>query len=194
LLPTIIFILVAYGLFALYKVFYRPQGGRPRRRGRRAKTGWLKMTAAGIGLGVLGGLCIWLPSLSKTDNLKMAGFLVLPAEGDRLAPKTDQRLVTPPLKDVLTLDQPAYALLHPETPAVKILPDKKAAGPGPLRKPKMAKLSGSKDKKNQAGPRAVKKGKAPSRAKTKKPASGPGETASARQMEHKPGESLRLPY
>lgn len=181
MLPTILFIVGAYGLFALYKFLYRPPSGGYRRRGRRAKTGWLKISAAGIGLGLLGGLFIWLPSLSKTDDLKMAGLFVLPQERDRLAPKTDPHLATLTAEGSPTLEQPAYALLHPETPAVKILPDKKAAGPGLLRKPKMAKLSRAKVKKNRAGHRAVKKPKATSRAKTKKTSSWLGGAVSPRK-------------
>jgi len=131
-LATLAVVLWAYGIYALVSFLYHRQGGYVRSRGRWRKLSWLALVGgvtAGVGLIFWGGLYA-----DKHDQrLKLAGFLgTVYAEGwpDRVG-----RLKYPPVKSSNpgSSEQPAYALLHPETPASQIGPEKKLPKPRPSR-------------------------------------------------------------
>jgi hypothetical protein len=107
-------------------------------------------------------------------HLKLAGFLgTVWAEGR--PEKAGGRLEVPQIKGQTAGGQPAYALLHPETPAGQLEAEKSASGPRRLQKPKVRKGTGSQAKVSKATPQTQKKDKpvAKSRAKKKKPAASP---------------------
>jgi len=131
-LATLAVILWAYGMYALFSYIFRRQGGYVRSRSRWRKLSWLTLVAgatAGLGL-----ICWGHLSPDKNDQrLKLAGFLgTVYAEG---WPDRVDRLNYPPVKSLNqgALEQPAYALLHPETPASQIGLEKKPPKPRPNR-------------------------------------------------------------
>lgn len=93
---------------------------------------WLTRVA-GVTAGV-GVICWCCLCPDKHDQrLKLAGFLgTVYAEG---WPDRVDHLKDPPVKSANpgTSEEPAYALLHPETPASQIGPEKKLPKPRPSR-------------------------------------------------------------
>jgi len=119
-------------MYALFSYIFRRQGGYVRSRSRWRKLSWLTLVGgatAGLGL-----MCWGYLSPDKIDQrLKLAGFLgTVYAEG---WPDRVDRLNYPPVKSLNqgASEQPAYALLHPETPASQIGPEKKLPKPRPNR-------------------------------------------------------------
>ena len=130
MLATLAVILWAYGMYALFSLIFQRQGGYVRSRSRWRKLSRLTLVA-GVTAGV--GLIFWcFPSPDKHDQrLKLAGFLgTVYAEG---WPDRVDRLKDPPVKSPNqgASEQPAYALLHPGTPASQIGPEKKLPKPRP---------------------------------------------------------------
>lgn len=131
MLPTLAVILWAYGMYALLSFMFQRKGGRPRGQSR-----WRKLTGYILVSGILGvGLILWCCySPDKADQrLKLAGFLgTVYAEG---WPDRVDKVEYPPVKAANqgAGEQPAYALLHPETPASQIEPEKKLIRPRPNR-------------------------------------------------------------
>ncbi|MHB9074946.1 MAG: hypothetical protein ACYC6G_15630 [Desulfobaccales bacterium] len=131
MLPTLAVILWAYGMYALFSFILQRKGGQPRGQSR-----WRKLTGFILVGGIVGlGLILWCCySPDKTDQrLKLAGFLgTVYAEG---WPDRVDKVEYPPVKasNQGTGEQPAYALLHPETPASQIEPEKKLIRPRPSR-------------------------------------------------------------
>jgi hypothetical protein len=131
-LATLAVILWAYTMYALISFVFHRQGGYVRSRSRWRKLSWFTlMGGAAAGLSFIVWCCL---SPNKHDQrLKLAGFLgTVYAEGwpDRVdAPSY------PPVKTQTsgTSEQPAYALLHPETPVSQIEPEKKLLKPRPVR-------------------------------------------------------------
>jgi hypothetical protein len=130
-LPTLAVILWAYGMYALFSFILQRKGGQPRGQSR-----WRKLTGFIFVGGIVGlGLILWCCySPDKTDQrLKLAGFLgTVYAEG---WPDRVDKVEYPPVKapNQGAGEQPAYALLHPETPASQIEPEKKLIRPRPSR-------------------------------------------------------------
>jgi hypothetical protein len=119
-------------MYALFSFIFQRQGGYVRSRSR-----WRKLSRLTLVVGVTAGvgLIFWcFPSPDKHDQrLKLAGFLgTVYAEG---WPDRVDRLKDPPVKSPNqgASEQPAYALLHPETPASQIGPEKKLPKPRPSR-------------------------------------------------------------
>jgi hypothetical protein len=177
-LPTLAVILWAYGMYALFSFIFQRKNGQPRGQSR-----WRKLSGFSLVLGIAGvGLILWCCCFpDKTDQrLKLTGFLgTVYAEG----PDRVDRVEYPPVKaqNQGTGDQPAYALLHPETPDSQIEPEKKLIRPRPSRAVKKGQPSSVQDKsgKNAKVAKTVtpssKKDKvaAKSRAKKKKRSSAP---------------------
>jgi len=144
-LATLAVILWAYGMYALFSFMFHRQGGYVRSRSRWRKLSRLTLVG-GVTAGV--GLMVWCClSPGKNDQrLKLAGFLgTVYAEG---WPDRVDRLQYPPVKSPNqgSSEQPAYALLHPETPASQIGPEKKLPKPRPSRVAPKGQSVASQDK------------------------------------------------
>ena len=165
MLPTLAVILWAYGIYALISGLSRKRGGHLKGRNRWRGWGWLAMLGStGAGL----ALVLYLTAFSgqQDHSLKLAGFLgTVWAEG---WPDKVDRLEYPPVKVQDPGDKPAYALLHPETPSMQVVPEKNGAKPRPARKPKVGKPSGDKVKTSKTAATSPKKDKAAAKNKPKK--------------------------
>jgi outer membrane biosynthesis protein TonB len=131
-LATLAVVFWAYGMYALFSYIFHRQGGNLRSRSRWRKLSWLTLVG-GVTAGV--GLISWhcLYPDKHDQRLKLAGFLgTVYAEG---WPDRVDRLKDPPVKSPNpgASEQPAYALLHPETPASQVDPEKKLPKPRPSR-------------------------------------------------------------
>jgi hypothetical protein len=132
-------------MYALFSLVYHRQGGYVRTRSRWRKLSRLAL-AGGVAAGV--GFIFWccLYADKNDQRLKLAGFLgTVYAEG---WPDRVDRLQYPPVKSPNqgAPEQPAYALLHPETPASQIGPEKKLPKPRPNRVVPKGKKLASQDK------------------------------------------------
>ncbi len=132
MLATLAVVLWAYGMYALFSYIFHRQGGQVRSRSRRRKLGRLALVG-GVTAGV--GLIFWccLYPDKHDQRLKLTGFLgTVYAEG---WPDRVDRLKEPPVKSANpgASEQPAYALLHPETPVSQVGPEKKFPRPRPSR-------------------------------------------------------------
>jgi hypothetical protein len=138
-LPTLIFILWAYGMYALISSLSGRKGSRFRPRSPWKKYGWLGLVG-GVALGA--GLIVVLAQSFDEHNhhLKLAGFLgTVWAEG--WPDKVERRVEEPPVKGTSSGDQPVYALLHPGTPPAKLAQEKTGPKPRPALKPKPHKAA-----------------------------------------------------
>jgi hypothetical protein len=131
-LATLAVILWAYGMYALISFVFHRQGNYSRSRHRWRKLSWLTLVGgATAGVGFLVWCCLYPDK--HDQRLKLAGFLgTVYAEG---WPDRVDGVKYPPVKTLNqgTSEQPAYALLHPETPANQIGPEKKVLKPRPIR-------------------------------------------------------------
>ena len=137
MIPTLVFVLWVYGMYALISALSRRKGSRFRARGSWRKYGWLAL-AAGAAAGV--GLVVLLAQSydEESHRLKLAGFLgTVWAEG--WPDKVERRVEDPPVKSTASGDQPVYALLHPGTFPAGLAQDKAASKPR-RHKPKPHKL------------------------------------------------------
>jgi len=179
-LATLAVVLWAYGMYALFSFLYYRQGAYVRSRSRWRKLSWFALVGgvtAGVGFIFWGGVYA-----DKHDQrLKLAGFLgTVYAEG---WPDRVDRLKYPPVKSPNpgSSEQPAYALLHPETPDSQIGPEKKLPKPrpsrvapkGPAVAPQDKAGKGAKVTKTSAPPSKKDKVAAKSRAKKKNRSSAP---------------------
>ena len=159
MLPTVVFVLGAYGFYALYAVGTQRQERRLRERWRPRRL-WLVRAAGWLGLGLVLSVLVYLSPHSADDRAKMAAVLGL--AGQESQGVSGGGVPLPPLALKLPPpgQQPAYALLHPETPAVNPAPPGKPkrarAGPrgkihkglfpAPVKKPRLAAQTGKKGK------------------------------------------------
>jgi hypothetical protein len=128
-------------MYALFAFIMQRRGDHSRARGRGRKLSFLALAGGVLGLGLVLWCCF---SHDHTDpRLKFAGFLgTVYAEGFSVQP---DRVEYPPIKTQSqeAVEQPAYALLHPETPASQIKPEKKLLRPRPgrvVKKPQSSNL------------------------------------------------------
>ncbi len=151
MLPTFLFILGAYGFYAIL-TFWSRRSSRRWRSAREPRTNWLALSS---GLAVL--CCLtWLLATggpeSQDKDLRLAGIMGTGRMDTGVAAHPEYRLEQPPEKASGASGQPAFALLHPETPASLILPEKTAStlmarksknkcrpGPAPEKKSKITK-------------------------------------------------------
>jgi hypothetical protein len=173
-LATLAVILWAYAMYALISFVFHRQGGYVRSRSRWRKLSWLTLVGgATAGVGFFVWCCLYPDK--HDQRLKLAGFLgTVYAEG---WPDRVDGLKYPPVKtpNPGTSEQPAYALLHPETPASQIEPEKKILKPRPVRVAPKRQSVASQDKagksvkitKSTAPPSKKEKLVAKSRAKQK---------------------------
>jgi hypothetical protein len=180
-LPTLAVILWAYGTYALFSFIFRRQDGYLRRSSRWRQFSWLTLVG---GVSAVLALIVWCCfSPDKNDQkLKLAGFLgTVYAEG---WPDRVDRVNYPPVKSQKAGEQPVYALLHPETPASQLEPEKKLPKPRPVRvAPKahdkadkgarVAKGSGASARKDKTAAKSrAKNKKRPSAARGAQPGAG----------------------
>jgi outer membrane biosynthesis protein TonB len=176
LLPTILFILAAYALYALVMWWCRWQRSHLWARRNQTRSRWLTlMGSAGI-LGLFLCLLVWLAPASPHQSLRLAGILGLSEVEMRLAKQATSAAASLQPESKPTNGQPAYALLHPASPPSLLPPAKPLTG-NQLRKPKGKGASVSKpphpkaesklQKKDKASPKsnALKKKTSPSSSK-----------------------------
>ncbi len=169
LLPTLLFILGAYSLFAIYTLWSRYR----RKRLRSVRRGPTSPPLL-LGSGIIVLICaIWLiarffpPPSNKIFHL--AGVLGAAEPGLIMARAelTPEKL---PVANTGVGDHPGYALLHPETPAM-LMPEKPASPPSPPRKPRAKRPATGEAQKNAMSgkPMAKEKPTGKNRTKKKKP-------------------------
>jgi hypothetical protein len=167
LLPTILFILAAYALYALVMWWCRWQRAHLWARRNQARSRWLTLMGSAAILGLFLWLLVWLAPAAPHQSLRLAGILGL-SEGEvRLAKQAATAAATLQPEPQPTNGQPAYALLHPASPPSLLPPAKPLAGPQ-LRKPKGKGTSGHKPPQTKAESRHQKKDKTPPRGKALK--------------------------
>ncbi len=175
MLPTLIFILGSYLVYALISAWPRRQVVPGRSRGPWRRFGWLALAgAAGSGMALL----MWstLSPDQKEQNLKVAGFMGTGwAEG--LSGEGSRPLEYPLAKAQAAGDHPVYALLHPETPVGELGHGKPPAAPRSLKKPRTQKVAPYQANGSKALAQSAKKEKVTAvkpRPKKKKQATSPG--------------------
>lgn len=178
MLATLLFILWAYGMYALISTLAGRKGSNFRGRHSRRRYGWLALVAgAGVGL----GLAIALTNSFDQDNhnLKLSGFLgTVWAEG--WPDKVDQRVEYPPLKNNSAGDKPVYALLHPGTCPAEQPQEMSAPKPRPVPKPrKLHKTSAPQAKAAKPAVQTAKKEKGVTKNKSKAVKKKPAAPAAA---------------
>ena len=142
-IPTLVFVLWAYGMFALISALSGRKGSRFRARSSWRKYGWLAL-AAGAAAGV--GLVVVMAQSydEESHRLKLAGFLgTVWAEG--WPDKVERWVEDPPAKSTASRDQPVYALLNPGTSFAGLAHAKAASKPR-AHKPKLYKSSEKRGK------------------------------------------------
>ena len=137
MLPTLVFILWAYGMYALISALAGRKGSKFRARGPGRRYGWLALAAGGlVGLGLI---VVLAQSFDEKDhNLKFAGFLGT-VWADGWPEQVAARVEDPPIKGTPAGDQPVYALLHPGTSPAELAQEKTAPKLRPAHKPKVKK-------------------------------------------------------
>ena len=148
MLSALLFILWAYGMYALISSLSRRRAGTLRRGRSWRRLGWLGLLAgAGVGLGLV--LALAQSFDERHQDLKLAGFLgTVWAEGfpGKLSPRVEE----PPIEGTASGDQPGYALLHPGTPSAELARNTITLRPRPAPKPKICKAPGAKGTKAAA--------------------------------------------
>jgi len=172
-LPTVFFVLGAYGVYALYAVGLDRQGRRLRLTSK-SRNFWLARGLAWLGLGLLFWFLIQLSPRYADHRIKLAGILGSSVMEEPAAVRVEPQPVSQSLPRLKPSKQPAYALLHPETPPVHLTPPPKTIRPRArvIHRAKMKSVTLAPAKKNKAvsqvSRKAKDKGTAKSRNKRKK--------------------------
>ncbi|MGQ9687344.1 MAG: hypothetical protein ACUVXF_00935 [Desulfobaccales bacterium] len=167
MLPTILFILVAYALYALVMWWCHWQRAHLWARRNQTRSRWLTLLGSAGILALFLGLLIWVAPVARDQNLKLAGILGLSETEVRLAEQASALLAPGEPGARASNRQPAYALLHPASPPSLQPPAKPVAG-SLLRKPRGNAASREKPLQLKADVRQTKKDKAPAKVKTGK--------------------------
>ena len=165
MLPTLVFILWAYGMYALISALAGRKGSRLRTRSPWRRYGWLGLVAtSGVGL----GLVVLLAHSFDQENhsLKLSGFLGT-VWADGWPEQVERRVEDPPIKSTASGDQPVYALLHPGTSPAELAQEKTAPKLRPAHKPKLRKAAAAQAKTAKAVTQKPKKEPASAKNKTK---------------------------
>jgi len=186
-LPTLAVILWTYGMYAVVRSWSRKKNGTYLYRSRGRRYG---LPALMAGTGVALGVVLWLSLADKPEDhgLKLASFLgTVWAEGR--PDKADSRQEVPQIKGQAANGQPAYVLLHPETPAAQLETEKSKPAPRRLQKPKLrkgvstqqakaGKPAGAEPKKDKLAAKSQPKNqpKSPAKKKPASPAAAPTAT------------------
>ncbi len=142
MLPILVFILWAYGTYALISALSGRRGNRHRVRRPLRRYTWLGLVATtGVGLS-LAILLAYSFSLKK-QNLKLAGFMGTVWAQD-WPDMVERPAEDPPFKSSAFGKQPVYTLLHPGTPPSELAQEQTAPKPKPG--PKIHKPQGERTK------------------------------------------------
>jgi hypothetical protein len=164
-LPTLVFIFWAYGMYALISALSGRKGSSLRARSPWRRFGWLGLLAGAIG-GL--GLAVLLAQSfdDRNHDLKLTGFLgTVWAEG--WPDKVEGRVEYPPLKSTASGDQPMYTLLHPDTSPAASVREKTVPRPRPAFKPRVRKAPASQGKGHKAAIQVAKKDQGAAKHKSK---------------------------
>lgn len=161
MLPTLVFILGAYGIYALISTLARRRGG-SLRQGR----SWRRLGLVLAAAAVLGGAVVLAGAFDgQHQNLQLAGFLgTVWAEG--WPGEVSPRVEAPPIKGTASGEQPVYALLHPGTSSAEMAKKKLAPRPRPHFKRKSRKAPSLAAKRTQTAAHGIFTAKNKDRSKT----------------------------
>lgn len=159
MLPTFLFILGAYALYATVRFWSR----RSSRRGLGSRESRVQRLAMAAGLAAV-ALAVWLGARGGADpqdrNLRLASILGTSWVGVGVPAQTEYPLEQASPKILGPEGQPTFALLHPETPPSLILPEK-AASPLKAGQPQAKRRPGPLPQKRAKAAKAVAKEKTP---------------------------------
>ena len=182
MLPTILFILGAYALYALVVVWCRWQRSRFSGRRGQGRPRWLTLVGGAVFLGLFLGLTCWLAPSASDQKVRLAGILGVSEGEEGLAKQANLRAATLHLAQKPPGGQPAYTLLHPESPPSLTPPTKTLAG-NQLLKPKAKRAAAKDPQKPKVEASLTKKDKAASKAKAKKKKASPPTTMNPKGSE-----------
>lgn len=128
---------------------------------------WLTLAGGAGVLGLLLWLIFWLAPSATDQKVRLAGILGVSESEARLAMQATVRTPPPELNQKPPDGQPAYALLHPESPPSLLPPVKPPVGTK-LRKTQGKPTSVQTSPKPLAKPKPTKKSRAPSKVKVAK--------------------------
>lgn len=158
-------------MYALVVAWCRRQNYRFQGRAQ-ARPRWLTLAGGAGVLGLTLWLIFWLNPGAPGQKIRMAGILGV-TEGEAwLASKTVSRAASLHLKEKAPGGQPAYALLHPESPPSLLPPAKPTAG-NQMRKPMGQRPPALEANKPKGEPKLISKEKATGKVKAKKKTSRP---------------------
>lgn len=158
MLPTVLFIIVAYTLYALVVGWCRWQRFRFLERQGKTRHRWLTLAGGALSLGLLCYVIFWMAPAEPDQNLRLANILGV-SEGEAWLKKSAMLPKIPLQLDQRQPDgQPAYALLHPESPPSLLPPAKPPVG-NKFRKLKGKRSSVRKLQNSGQEPRLTKKAK-----------------------------------
>lgn len=168
MLPTFLFILGAYAVYALLRLgSRRPAGGR--RGSRPGRLYWVTLLAGAWSVLCLGWLLITGAPEEPGNRLRLAGIVGL-SPGEWPGHLQPEVRLEPPAPTVEAAARPTFVLVHPETPAALMLPEKAAQAvkprPGKPKNLRAPAPAGKKAPVAKASPREKTPGKEKGVAKT----------------------------
>lgn len=170
MLPTLGFVLSSYLIYALCRAWSRHHHKqfRPYKYSRyrwKGRLGLVGGTSIGLGIIILISI-VGFPS--QYENLRTASIITASWGYESWMPGQGlQRQEILPIKNQSEQGQPAYAYLHPETTVPQLLPEKKSPRSRSLHKSTLRKAM-PRGKASKIMTQVSKKGKAPTKARTKK--------------------------
>ena len=121
MLAALLFILWAYGMYALVSTLRGRRAGALRRGRPWRRLGWLGLLA-GAGVGLVLAWALVQSFEGRHQDLQLAGFQgTVWAEG--VPANLNSRVEEPPIKATASGDQPVYSLLHPGTSCRRFGPE-----------------------------------------------------------------------
>ena len=128
MLPTVLFIIAAYTLYALVVGWCRWQRFRFLESQNKARHRWLTLAGGALSLGLLCYVIFWMAPAEPDQNLRLANILGV-SEGEAWLQRAAMLPKIPlPLDQRQPDGQPAYALLHPESPPSLLPPAQPPVG------------------------------------------------------------------
>lgn len=166
-MPTLLFVLGAYSLYALFILWSRFQRKDLRRERYGAKSPRLFLGSGAV-LGCLILLVIGFSTPAPHQTQRLAGVLGGP-ELNLITAKTKLAAENLPLGNEDQGKHPAYALLHPETPPMLVIEKPPASPASPPRRAKFKRTANSGIDKRELVSKSPKREKPNPRVRKKKP-------------------------